>query len=252
MIIVTIANQKGGVGKTTTTVTLAHGLALKNYNVLIVDLDPQGQCASHLGLAQEGGVFSLLCNDPRPPLRDVVRHTGRSGLYLLPGNKRTALAQTILALEGYDRATLAQVFGESQFNSGRLHYIVLDTAPSAGGLQEMALYAADVVILPAAVDYLSLEGVNQILRTLNSLQRPRPPVTHILPTFYDEVTRESKTNLDGLRERFGRAISETIHRAVALRECPPLGKTIFEHKPNSRAAGEYAKVVWEVINASRQ
>jgi len=253
MITIAVANQKGGVGKTTSTVTLAHGLALKNYNVLVVDLDPQGQCASHLGMAQESGVFNLLVmNNPRPPLRDVVQTTGRNGLYLLPGNKRTASAQSLLTIEGYDKTALAQILGEPRFNSGRLHYIVLDTAPSAGGLQEMALYAADIVILPAAVDYLSLEGVAQILGTLKVLERPHPPVVRILPTFYDEVTRESAANLAGLRKRFGQTVLEPIHRAVALRECPSLGKTIFEHRQGSRAATEYASVVWEVINVSRE
>ncbi|MEA3340314.1 MAG: ParA family protein, partial [Chloroflexota bacterium] len=248
-----IANQKGGVGKTTSAVTLAHGLALKHYSVLVVDLDPQGQCASHLGMAQESGVFNLLVmHNPRPPLRDVVRATGRESLYLLPGNKRTASAQTLLTIEGYDKTALAHTLGEPRFNSGRLHYVVLDTAPSAGGLQEMALYAADIIILPAAVDYLSLEGVAQILGTLEALERPQPPLVRVLPTFYDEVTRESAANLNGLRERFGRIVLEPIHRAVALRECPPLGKTVFEHKPDSRAATEYASVVWEVIDVSRE
>jgi chromosome partitioning protein len=254
-IKITIANQKGGVGKTTTAVTLAHGLALKNYSILLVDLDPQGQCASHLGMEQESGVFNLLCNDPRPPLRDVVRTTGRQGLYLLPGNKRTATVQVILSIEGYDNTFLAEVFGAPQFNSRRLHYIVMDTAPSASGrhgLQEMALFAADVIILPAAVDYLSLEGVAQILHTIKSLRRPRPPVLRVQPTFYDEVTKESAANLGKLQEQFGPVVLDPIHRAAALRECPPLGKTIFSHQPNSRAATEYANLVWEVLDASRQ
>lgn len=248
-IRVVVANQKGGVAKTTTAVTVAHGLALKNYSTLLVDLDPQGQCASHLGMSQEGCLFTLLANRPAPPLRDVVRTTGRDLLYLLPGNKRTASAQTILAMEGYDKTYLATLFDQPRFNSGKLHYIVMDTAPSAGGLQEMALYAADIIILPAAVDYLALEGVAQILKTLKSLDRPTPPFLRVLPTFHDEVTTESKTNLSSLKERFGNIVSKPIHRAVVLRECPPLGQTVFEHKPDSRAATEYASLIWEIIDA---
>jgi len=248
MQIIAVANQKGGVGKTTTTVTLAHGLALKNYNVLIVDLDPQGQCASLLGLAQEPGVFNLLVN--RPPLRDVVRSTRRDGLWLLPGNKRTATAQTLMAVEGYQVDALARLFESAVVNSDRLHYIIMDTAPAVGGLQGCALYAADLLLLPAAVDFLSLEGVAEILKTLKGLSRPYPPQVRVLPTFYDAVTRESKTNLALLRESFGEAVLEPIHRAAVLRECPSAGRTIFEHDPNCRAAQEYAAVVWGVVNAT--
>ncbi len=144
---------------------------------------------------------------------------------------------------------VASIFNTPEFNSGRLHYIVLDTAPSAGGLQEMALYAADIIVLSAAVDYLGLEGVAQILQTIKSLKRPHPPLVRIQPTFFDEVTKESAINLTGLQKQFGQVVLDPIHRAVALRECPPLGKTIFDHRPNCRAATEYANLVWEVINA---
>ena len=136
-------------------------------------------------------------------------------------------------------------------NGDRLHYLVLDTAPSAGGLQENALFAADVLIIPSAVDHLSLEGVAEILRTLSALRRPSPPLVRILPTFYDEVTRESKANLGRLREAFGEGVLEPVHRAAVLRECPAVGATIFEHGPESRAAREYAAVVWGVLDATR-
>jgi len=245
MMMIAIANQKGGVGKTTTAVTLAHGLALKNHNVLLVDLDPQGQCASHLGKDQTDGVFNLLVN--APPLRDVVRTTGRPGLWLLAGSKRTKTAEILMAIEGRGVDTLAEILTE-RVNGDRLHYLILDTAPSAGGLQENALYACDLLVIPSAVDYLSLEGVGEILQTLAALNRPEPPVIRILPTFYDAVTKESATNLAQLREAFGVAVLDPIHRAVVLRECPALGATVFEHAPESRAATEYGSLVWEVID----
>ena len=246
MRIITIANQKGGVAKTTTAVTLAHGLALKHYNVLIVDLDPQGQCASLLGLEQEPGVFNLLVN--RVPLRDVVRTTGREGLWLMPGNKRTATAQTLLAVEGYRVEALLDVL-ENTISGDRLHYIVIDTAPAVGALQGSALYAADFLLIPSAVDHLALQGVTQILKTLQTIKRPTPPIIRALPTFYDEVTRESKSNLDRLQDTFGGILLPPIHRAAILRECPSAGQTIFEYGSDHRAASEYAKVVLEVLNA---
>ena len=105
--------------------------------------------------------------------------------------------------------------------------------------------------MPSAVDHLSLEGVAAILQTLKALGRPSPPWVRILPTFYDEVTRESKANLAKLWETFGDAILNPIHRAAVLRECPALGKTIFEHDSESRAAQEYATLVWRILDATR-
>ena len=247
-VIIAVANQKGGVGKTTTVVTLAHGLALKGSPTLVVDLDPQGQCASGLGLEQEDGVFRLLVN--HSPLRDVVRTTGRDGLWLLPGNKRTKTAETIMVIEGQGVKTLGEILG-TRINGG-LHYVVLDTAPSAGGLQENALFVADILVVPSAMDHLSLEGVREVLTTLRALKRPSPPILRILPTFHDEITKESAVNLERLQDAFGEAVMEPIHRAVALRECPSAGKTIFEHAPKSRAATEYAKLVWEALDHAGQ
>jgi chromosome partitioning protein len=249
MLKIVVANQKGGVGKTTTAVTLAHGLALKNHTVLLVDLDPQGQCATLLGMEQEPGVFRLLVNGP--PLRDVVRATGREHLFLLPGNKRTATAQTLLSVEGYRVDAIAGVLDESHAINSGVHYVVVDTAPSAGGLQENALYAADVLLVPSAVDHLSLEGVAGIMTTLQGIERPDPPLVRVMPTFYDERTKESQANLERLQERFGEAVLPAIHRATVVRECAALGVTVFEHCPEQRAAEEYGRVVWEVIDATR-
>jgi len=246
VITIAIGNQKGGVGKTTTAVTLAHGLAMKNYNVLLVDLDPQGQCASLLGMTQESGVFNLLVN--HPPMRDVVRSTKREGLWLLPGNKRTETAQVVLTVEGQAKRVLADIFSSPALDSSRLHYIILDTAPSVGILQSNALYAADLLILPTAVDFLALEGVVEILNTLEALERPTPPVVRVLPTFYDQVTKESAANYTQLQGAFGPKVLPPIHRATVLRESAAMGRTIFEHAPDSRAAKEYEALARGVAN----
>jgi len=246
---IVIANQKGGVGKTTTTVALGHGLALKDRRVLVMDLDTQGQCSSLLGLEREQCLFNLLVNDP--PLRDVVRTTGRPNLYLLPGGKRTRSAEILMAAEGgYRPDILKQLLDNPTLNNGTLHYLVLDTAPSVSGLQENALFAADVLLIPASVDHLALEGVAAILKTLRSVDRPIPPVVRVIPTFYDERTNESQANLERLRKRFGERTTAPIHRATILRECAAVGQTIFELAPNTRAAEEYAELVWEVLHVA--
>lgn len=244
--IIAIANQKGGVAKTTTAVTLAHGLSQRNYNVLLADLDPQGQCASFLGMEQEPGVFNLLVT--RLPMRDIVRSTGRENLWLLPGSKRTETAQYVLNMEDRRKDVLTETLSRAGVNSGRTHYIVLDTAPAVGLLQANALYAADVLILPAATDWPAIEGVAEILKSIEALERPTPPTIRILPTFYDSVTKESKANLRHLQDTFSDVVLEPIHRATILRECAALGKTVLEHAPLSRAAKEYMGLVWGIID----
>jgi chromosome partitioning protein len=200
-------------------------------------------------LEQEDGIFKLLVN--RPPIRDVVCSTGRPNFWLLPGGKRTKTAEGLMVLEKAGVSTLRSVM-EEKINGSGLHYLVLDTAPSAGGLQENALYAADLLVIPSAVAYLSLEGVKEVLNTLKGLKRPQPPTMRILPTFYDKTTRESRINLGRLRDAFGEAVVAPIHRAVKLRASPAVGQTIFEYAPKSRAAEEYASLVWEVIDVTKR
>jgi chromosome partitioning protein len=247
MRIITIASQKGGVGKTTTAATLAHGLALKGKETLLVDLDPQGQCASILGRAHEPGVFNLLVGDLE--LKDVVRTTGRSQLSLLPGDKRTATAQLVLAAEG--RMTLPLLAEALQPLARVVDYVVVDTAPTVGGLQEAALYAADLALIPTACDYLSAEGVGGTITTLDAIRKRggRAQLLGVLPTFYDDQTRESQATLANLRDSLGAdAVLPPVHRATVLREAAAEGHTIFEHSSKTRAAEEYAALVWRIID----
>jgi chromosome partitioning protein len=247
--IIVIANQKGGVGKTTTVVSLAHGLAVKGRETLILDLDPQGQCATALGMVHEPGVFNLLAAGQT--LADVTRTTGRSQLAIIPGDKRTATAQIVLNAEGFDLDVITSALRPALRNG--LDRVVIDTAPSVGGLQEAALFAADLVIIPTATDYLASEGVVQVMETIQKLARQgwQGLVLGILPTFYDEVTRESQATLDDLREAFGADLMlPPIHRATILRECASEGKTVWEIAPGSRAAEEYAQLVWRVMDAT--
>lgn len=245
---ITVANQKGGVGKTTTAVSLAHGLVLAGKRVLLVDLDPQGQCASILGLRQESGPFNLLVSEQ--PASQVVRSTDREDLFVILGDKKTATAQMVLSIQRspitftHDRL-LPSVYRDN------FDYLILDTSPSVGELQVQALWAADGVLIPCAVDYLASDGVFNIIATLDSLRTDfnwKGKILGILPTFYDDVTRESRATLKDLRGRFKDLLLDPIYRATILRECPVEGKTIFELGPESRAARQYGALVQYVLN----
>lgn len=250
--VICIANQKGGVGKTTTAVSLAHGLSQKGRRVLLIDLDPQGQSATALGRSPEPGVFYLLTMGMTPQettfVQSWVRFSGREGLYLLPGDQQTMAAQTVLNTQ--DKPISAIRHSINRFFKDGLHYIIFDTAPSVGGIQERAVWASDLVIVPTATEFLSADGVGKILRMLSILQEKknwRGNLLGILPTFYDEQTRESKSTIEDLRERFDTSVLAPIHRATLLRECAAQGQTIFEMDPLCRAAKQYQALTQMVL-----
>ena len=250
--VICIANQKGGVGKTTTAVSLAHGLTQKGRRVLLIDLDPQGQSATALGRSPEPGVFYLLTMGTTPQettfVQSWIRSSGRQGLYLLPGDQQTMAAQTVL--NARDQPISAIRTSVSRFFKEGLHYIIFDTAPSVGGIQERAVWASDLVIVPTATEFLSADGVSKVLLMMSILQEKknwRGNLLGILPTFYDEQTRESKATMENLTERFQTNLLSPIHRATILRECAADGQTIFEADPLCRAAKEYLALTQLVL-----
>jgi chromosome partitioning protein len=248
-INIVIANQKGGVGKTTTAVSLAHGLALRERRVLLVDFDPQGQCATALGINQEAGVFNALVNT-RSDIHQWLRGTERTGLELLPGDRSTATAQIVINAENRPIDSIRQLFK----SLGREYdYIIFDTAPSVGGIQERAIHAAEMALLPTATEFLSMDGLAQMMELLKTLREKHQwsgKLAGILPTFYDEQTSESDKSLAEMREGFGESVLPPIHRATVLRECAAEGRTIFEMSPASRSSREYEELSREIVKRS--
>lgn len=244
--IITIANQKGGVGKTTTAVHLGHGLALQGYRVLIVDLDPQGHVATSLGIAPEGGAFYLLVTPPSPIVKQWVRMSGREGLDIVPGDATTNTAQVVLNAENRPLDAIARALAIFRDD---YDYLILDTAPSVGGIQERAIWAAQGLLIPTATDFLAMDGVAKVLEILPRLQAKgwRGEVWGILPTFFDSHTKESRANMAALQENFPDLVLPPIHRATILRECAAEGMTVFEYAPKSRAAQEYQKFIETIL-----
>lgn len=243
--IITISNQKGGVGKTTTAVNLAHALTLmKNQNVLLVDLDPQGQCATQLGMDSQMGAYYFLMTQPASPyeitfIRQWIRGTGRDSFQLIPGNSMTSAAQMMLGVQEQPISYIRERL--KIFSKDHLDYIIFDTSPSVGGLQERAIWAADLVIIPTATEFASLDSLSKTIATIQGLKDKKNwngGVMGILPTFYDP-TCESRDSLQDLYTNFPNMVLAPIHRATVLRECWSEGKTIFEYMPKSRSAAEY-------------
>jgi len=249
-IFLSIANQKGGVGKTTTAVNLAHGLTMRGYKVLLVDLDPQGQCAALLGLEQEAGAFQLLVSEVPP--NQVLRATGRKNLDVILGNKKTATAQAVLSVQRVPISFTREALKTAQQNG--YQYVIIDTAPSAGDLQSQALWASDVVLIPCATDYLATDGVFSIIDSLKNLEKDfkwKGKIIGVVPTFFDDITRESKATAQDLHKHYGELLLKPIHRATILRECAASGKTIFELANASRSALEYNQLVDAVEEKTR-
>lgn len=243
--IITVANQKGGQAKTTTAITLAAWLAKNGKRVLIVDNDPQGHCAVVLGIRPEACVFNILLGLGDP--HQWVRETGRPNLFLIPGNRSTVTAQSVMTAENRPISAvldaIAPLIAEHD-------YVLFDTATSASGVQERSLFASKYVIVPAATEFLALDGVCQIADTLVRLRQShnwRGALLGILPTFYRTHTNESHAELRKIKSAFGNSIITPIQDSSALRECAAESKTIFEYAPKSDAAKKYTAVAEYIL-----
>jgi chromosome partitioning protein len=252
--IMTIANQKGGVGKTTTAVNLAASLAQHGSRVLVVDLDPQGNASTALDVPHHSGVPSVydVLIDERP-LAEVVGPAGEMpGLYCAPATIDLAGAEIELVSVVARELRLARAL--RAYDTSNLDYVLVDCPPSLGLLTLNALVAAEEVLLPIQCEYYALEGVQQLLNTAELVRvnfNPGLHVSTVLLTMYDGRTRLASDVADDVRAHFGTSVLNTIiPRSVRVSEAPSRGQSVISYDPASSGALAYTEAARELATQS--
>jgi chromosome partitioning protein len=254
--IMTIANQKGGVGKTTTAVNLAASLAQHGSRVLVVDLDPQGNASTALDVDHHVGtpsVYNTLVEDR--PLADIVRPVeGLPGLYCAPATIDLAGAEIELVPLVARESRLSRAV--AAYDRSGLDYIFIDCPPSLGLLTLNALVATEEVLIPIQCEYYALEGLEQLLRTVDLVKghlNPRLQVSTILLTMYDGRTRLASQVADDVRSHFGGVVLQSIiPRSVRVSEAPSYGQSVITYDPGSSGSIAYVEAARELSMRSAE
>jgi len=253
--IFTVANQKGGVGKTTSAVNIAAAMAMGGLKVLVIDLDPQGNACTALGVDRNKtpGMYEVLVDET--PLKETIQKVaGFPSLECAPANRELAGAEIALvayvARESILKMALNEYLQEREANGDRLDYIIIDCPPSLGLLTINALTAAEEVLVPIQCEYYSLEGISLLMETLGKIQKSLNPlvrVSTILLTMFDSRTRLANDVADDVRRHFpNELIDIPIPRAVRVSEAPSFNQTVMTYDASSPGAIAYMSAAREI------
>ena len=249
-----ISNQKGGVGKTTTTVNLAAGLARNGLKILVVDLDPQGNASTALGVEHREGTVSSyeLLLGACTPEQVIQRSTANGNLFCIPATIDLAAVEIELVSKVRREYRLRDALSPEFIKEAGFDYVFVDCPPSLGLLTTNALNAVEEVLIPIQCEYYALEGVNQLLKYITMVQHQLNPQLHIsaiLLTMFDGRTKLAEEVSADVRNTFGALVLRNrIPRSVKVSEAPGFGQTVLDYDPGSRGSMAYMDAAKELAN----
>ena len=249
-----ISNQKGGVGKTTTTVNLAAGLARNGLKILVVDLDPQGNASTALGVEHREGTVSSyeLLLGACTPEQVIQRSTANGNLFCIPATIDLAAVEIELVSKVRREYRLRDALSPEFIKEAGFDYVFVDCPPSLGLLTTNALNAVEEVLIPIQCEYYALEGVNQLLKYITMVQHQLNPQLHIsaiLLTMFDGRTKLAEEVSVDVRNTFGALVLRNrIPRSVKVSEAPGFGQTVLDYDPGSRGSMAYMDAAKELAN----
>ncbi|QBI56738.1 Sporulation initiation inhibitor protein Soj [Streptomonospora litoralis] len=253
--VISVANQKGGVGKTTSTVNLAASLAMHGNRVLVVDLDPQGNASTALGMERDAdsrSIYHCLVEDEE--IRDLAHAVPDiDNLWCVPATIDLAGAEIELVSLVARESRLKRAF--SAYDSSELDYILIDCPPSLGLLTVNAMVACEEVLIPIQCEYYALEGLGQLLRNVELVKshlNPAMEISTILLTMYDGRTRLASQVADEVRGHFGDLVLKTlVPRSVRVSEAPSYGQSVMTYDPGSTGAVSYMEAAREIAHRAK-
>ncbi|WP_353509078.1 ParA family protein [Intrasporangium sp.] len=252
--VMTVANQKGGVGKTTTTVNVAAAMAQSGLRILVIDLDPQGNASTALGIdhhAEVPSIYDVLV-DGAPLLEVVQPCTTVDGLFCAPATIDLAGAEIELVSLVARESRLQKAIRAAAETGHDYDYVFIDCPPSLGLLTVNAMVAASEVFIPIQCEYYALEGLSQLLKNIDLVKvhlNPQLHVSTILLTMYDGRTRLSAQVADEVREHFpAEVLRTTVPRSVRVSEAPSFGETVLTYDPTSSGALAYLEAAGEIAD----